>query len=82
VKEFPADLAEELGSLLAVIVVEVGMGAWQEGQRVRSGARGEPAGILLGIMVFYASSRRRPADPANHRTLQAFLHVLGLRKGS
>jgi hypothetical protein len=25
-KEFPADLAQELGSLLAVIVVEVGMG--------------------------------------------------------
>ena len=34
-KEFAADLAEELGSLLAVIVVEVGMG------RLAGGAAGE-----------------------------------------
>jgi hypothetical protein len=40
-KEFPADLAQELGSLFAVIVVEVGMGRLAGGA---AGALRDPRG--------------------------------------
>jgi hypothetical protein len=40
-KEFPADLAQELGSLLTVIVVEVGMGRLAGGA---AGALRDPRG--------------------------------------
>jgi hypothetical protein len=69
-KELAADLAEELGSLLAVVVVEVGMrGLAGRAASAFRDPRGAGPVFLLEIRVFHAPSHRRPADRANPETV-------------